>query len=177
MSYPQKLLAPGETIAFELKPHWRALVAPILILLVLVFVGTWLFFSVASWSIGSFSLGFLQWVIVALGAVILVWQVLIPFGRWITTQYVFTSRRVIVRKGLITRQGRDMPLQKVNNVTFEVGLLGRIFNYGRLELESASNDGDLIIDDVPDVEDIQRQVYELHELDDARRRASGPSSD
>lgn len=177
MTYPQKLLAPGETIAFELKPHWRALIAPILVLLLLVFVGTWLFFSVPNWSIGSFSLGFLQWIIVALGAVILVWQVLIPFGRWITTQYVFTSRRVIVRKGLITRQGRDMPLQKVNNVTFEVGLLGRIFNYGRLELESASNDGDLVIDDVPDVEEIQRQVYELHEQDDVRRRSGGPSAE
>lgn len=177
MSYPQKLLAPGETIAFELKPHWRALIAPIIVLLLLVFIGTWLFFSVGQWSIGSFSLGFLQWVIVALGAVILVWQVLVPFGRWITTQYVFTSRRVIVRKGLVTKQGRDMPLSKVNNVTFEVSVLGRILNYGRLELESASNDGDLVIDDVPDVEDIQRQVYELHELDDSRRRSGGPSAE
>jgi hypothetical protein len=66
-----------------------------------------------------------------------------------------------------------MPLSKVNNVSFEVGILGRILNYGTLEVESASDDGDLVIDDVPNVEDIQRQVYELHELDDSRRRGRG----
>ena len=66
-----------------------------------------------------------------------------------------------------------MPLAKVNNVSFEVGLIGRAMNYGTLEIESASDDGDLVINDVPNVEDIQRQVYELHELDDSRRRSGG----
>jgi hypothetical protein len=66
-----------------------------------------------------------------------------------------------------------MPLAKVNNVSFEVGVIGRILNYGTLQIESASDDGDLVINDVPNVENIQRQVYELHELDDSRRRGSG----
>jgi len=66
-----------------------------------------------------------------------------------------------------------MPLSKVNNVSFEVSVMGRILNYGTLEIESASDDGDLVINDVPNVEDIQRKVYELHELDDSRRRGRG----
>ena len=45
MTYPDKLLAPGETLAFELKPHWRALIAPVIVLVIEVFVATWLFFS------------------------------------------------------------------------------------------------------------------------------------
>ena len=107
MTYPDKLLAPGETVAFELKPHWRALIAPAIVLVIEVFVASWLFFSIAvSW---------LRWVIVIAVIVITIWRVLVPFGRWMTTQYVFTSRRIIVRRGLITKQGRDMPLNKVNN--------------------------------------------------------------
>ncbi|HEV8024701.1 MAG TPA: PH domain-containing protein, partial [Candidatus Nanopelagicales bacterium] len=69
------------------------------------------------------------------------------------------------------------PLAKVNNVSFNVGIMGRILNYGTLEIESASDDGDMYIQDVPDVEQIQRLVYELHELDDSRRRAGDGSED
>jgi len=62
-------------------------------------------------------------------------------------------------------------------VSFSVSVLGRIMNYGALEVESASDDGDLYIDDVPDVEEIQRLVYELHELDDSRRREGSDGDD
>jgi uncharacterized membrane protein YdbT with pleckstrin-like domain len=163
--YPEKLLAPGETIAFELKPHWRALIWPAFVLVIEVFIATWAFFA--------FDSTIFRWIVVVVGVVILTWQVALPFLTWLTTQYVFTSRRIIVRRGLLTKQGRDMPLSKVNNVSFEVSVLGRVLNYGTLEVESASDDGDLVINDVPNVEDIQRQVYELHELDDSRRRGRG----
>ena len=169
MTYPDKLLAPGETVAFELKPHWRALIAPVIVLVIEVFLATWLYFSV--------SVSWLRWVIVIAVIVITIWRVLVPFGRWMTTQYVFTSRRIIVRRGLITKQGRDMPLNKVNNVSFHISVLGRILNYGALEIESASDDGDLAINDVPNVQDIQRRVYELHEVDDSRRRDGAAGDD
>ena len=58
-----------------------------------------------------------------------------PFLYWITTQYVFTNRRIIVRSGLIARHGRDMPLSKVNNVSFDVSAAGRILNYGMLTID------------------------------------------
>lgn len=177
MSYPEKLLAPGERIAFEFKPHWRALILPAFTLIVEMFIGVWLYFSVANWSIGSWSLAWLQWPILIIIIGIAIWRVIIPFARWLTTQYVFTSRRIIIRRGMVTKQGRDMPLAKVNNVSFNVGLLGRILNYGTLEIESASDDGDMYITDVPNVEQIQRLVYELHELDDSRRRAGDGSQD
>jgi len=177
VTYPTKLLAPGERIAFEFKPHWRGLIWPAVVLIIDVFVGTWLYFSVANWSIGSWSLAWLQWPILIALIGIAIWRVIIPFARWFTTQYVFTSRRIIIRRGLVTKQGRDMPLAKVNNVSFNVGIMGRILNYGTLEIESASDDGDMYIQDVPDVEQIQRLVYELHELDDSRRRSGDGAQD
>ncbi len=163
--YPEKLLASGETIAFEIKPHFRALIWPATVLIIAVFIGTWAFFLTDN--------SIIRWIIVGAAAFILIWQVARPFLGWLSTQYVFTSRRIIVRRGLLTKQGRDMPLAKVNNVSFEVGVIGRILNYGTLQIESASDDGDLVINDVPNVENIQRQVYEIHELDDSRRRGSG----
>ncbi|MHB1067434.1 MAG: PH domain-containing protein [Candidatus Nanopelagicales bacterium] len=162
MAYPQKLLSDGETVQFELRPHFRALLVPILILLAIVFVGSWLFFLTGN--------SFLRWAILVIALVLFFPFVLVAFLRWLTTQYVFTNRRIITRRGIITKQGRDMPLSKVNNVSFDISVMGRILNYGALKIDSANTEGDLVIVDVPDVERIQREVYRLHEEDDERRR-------
>ena len=168
MAYPTKLLTPGETIKYELKPHWRALFWPGVILVVMIGVGVYLY--------AASSNQILHWIILAAALVILVWFVLIPFMRWITTQYVFTDRRIIIRRGLLTKQGRDVPLAKVNNVSFEQRFIGRMLNYGELQVESANADGSLYIQDVPNVEEIQRDVYRLQEEDDARRRGGSEES-
>ena len=163
MGYPQKLLSDGEVVKFEMKPHWRALIWPILLLIIVAGLSAFLTTITAMWF--PFNLAF-----ALAGLVIIVIWAFIPFLRWITTQYVFTNRRIIIRRGLLTKQGRDMPLSKVNNVTFEVSFLGRILNFCRLIIQSAGEDSDLDIEDVPNVEVIQRDVYQLYEDDDARRR-------
>ena len=165
MAYPAKLLAPGESIVYELKPHWRGLIVPFLAFLIEVFVFT----SLYLWR----DYTWFRWTLVVVFAVVAVWGSLIPLLRWMTTQYVFTDRRIITRQGLLTKQGRDMPLAKTNNVSFSQGILGRMLNFGNLDIDSANADGSLIIRDVPDVEKIQRDVYRLQEEDDARRRRGG----
>jgi uncharacterized membrane protein YdbT with pleckstrin-like domain len=171
MGYPTKLLGDGEIIEFEMRPHWRALLLPALWLILIFFVGAWLYTSLGawSWSAGGAVESVGRAVLIVGGLVFLVVWVIRPFLRWLTTQYVFTNRRIITRAGIVSKRGRDMPLAKVNNVSFEVSVLGRILNYGRLEVTSAS-DENLVIDDVPHVEVIQRDVYRLHEEDDERRR-------
>lgn len=168
MGYPQRLLGEGETIVTEMKPHWRALIVPAIVLIAVVFAATWLGLMWGSWFDGPVgSVG--RWAIIIVSVAVVLLFVLRPFLYWITTQYVFTNRRIITRAGLVSKRGRDMPLSKVNNVSFEISFFGRLLNYGRLEIESAG-EGDLLIDDVPDVETIQREVYRLHEEDDERRR-------
>lgn len=168
MAYPQNLLAEGETVEFELKPHWRALIVPAIVLVIDVFLLVWLFV----WASGldnAFGNVF-KWVVVLVGLGVLVFGTLLPFARWMTTQYVFTTRRLITREGLVSKTGRDMPLSKVNNVSFRVSALGRMLNFGDLTIQSAGEDGDLLIRDVPNVEVIQREIYRMHEEDDERRR-------
>jgi uncharacterized membrane protein YdbT with pleckstrin-like domain len=168
MGYPQELLSQGETVEFEMRPHWRALLMPITIIVaVLIAVGViaamW-----GSWFEGSVgTIG--RWIFLGVGLVVVTMFAVKPLAYWFTTQYVFTDRRIIIRRGLVAREGRDMPLSKVNNVSFSVSVPGRLLNYGRLSIDSAS-DEELVIDDVPNVEFIQREVNRLHEEDDARRR-------
>lgn len=168
MGYPQRLLGEGEVIVSEMKPHWRALIVPAVVLVAVVFAATWLALTWGSWFAGSLgSIG--RWVIVIASVALVIVFALRPFLVWVTTQYVFTNRRIITRAGLVSKRGRDMPLAKVTNVSFDISVLGRLLNYGRLQIESAS-DGNLVISDVPNVEIMQREVYRLHEEDDDRRR-------
>ncbi|MFA7324740.1 MAG: PH domain-containing protein, partial [Candidatus Nanopelagicales bacterium] len=94
MAYPAKLLAPGESIVYELKPHWRGLIVPFLAFLIEVFVFT----SLYLWR----DYTWFRWTLVVVFAVVAVWGSLIPLLRWMTTQYVFTDRRIITRQGLLT---------------------------------------------------------------------------
>jgi len=104
--------------------------------------------------------------------ILVIWA-LRPFLNWLTTQYVITDHRIIVRSGLLARSGRDMPLSRVNDVSFRKGFIERLLNCGTLMIESAGTKGQLTIRNVPDVEDIQREIYRLHDEDDERRRRTG----
>lgn len=167
MAFPAKLLGANERIEHELRPHWRILFLPALVLLVTVPVASFLAALVGS---GGWRSG-VRWALLAVALVVLAVWTVAPFLRWFTTQYVFTNRRIIVRSGILRRRGRDMPLSKVNNVSFEKSLLERLLNAGTLVVESASESGGMTIAHVRDVETIQREVYRLHEEDDAWRRA------
>lgn len=176
MAYPTKLLSPDESIKFETKPHWRALIAPAVVLIFTVFGFALLF----TWAVSQSDwLTWLRWPILVGAIVILVLWAIGPFLRWLTTDYVFTDRRVITRSGIISKRGRDVPMSKINNVSFVVPALGRLLNYGELQIQSAGENEGLTIRDVPNVEEIQRDIYQFIEADDARRRGSGaaPSTD
>lgn len=172
MAYPKKLLADGEEIQFELRPHWRSLFFPIFWLLVIVGVAAFTMSKLNTWlDDGSAALSVLRWAIAIVALFLLVFLFVRPLIAWLTTQYVFTNRRVIVRTGFIARKGRDMPLSKVNNVMFEHTVFERFFNCGTLMIESASEHGMLVVANVPNVERVQREVYRLHDEDDAYRSA------
>lgn len=167
MAYPEKLLTDGETVVYDMRPHWRILFFPALALVLLVFGGVLLYSQVpADW-------GWARWLVLGVAAFLLVVWVVKPVIQWATSQYVLTNRRVIIRSGIIARQGRDMPLARVNDVHFSYGVIDRLLGCGDLIVESAGETGKLLIASVPEVELIQREIFRLHEEDDLRRRQEG----
>jgi membrane protein YdbS with pleckstrin-like domain len=168
MGYPARLLTQGEQVEFETRPHWRSMILPSLVLLVTVAVAGFLLATIGSGTIQTW----LRWAVVAVALLVLLVWFVHPLLTWLTTQYVFTSRRIITRTGIVARSGKDMPLSKVNDVSFEYTILERILGCGTLTVSSASEDGELVIRNVPKVEEIQREIYRLTEPD-SNRRASG----
>ena len=167
MAYPDKLLTDGETVVYDMRPHWRILFFPAVVLVLLVFGTVFLLSQVPDgWSWAT-------WLLLGVAAVVFVVWVVKPVVQWATSQYVLTNRRVIIRSGVVARQGRDMPLVRVNDVHFNYGVIDRMLGCGDLIVESAGETGRLLISAVPDVELIQREIFRLHEEDDRRRRQEG----
>ena len=52
-----------------------------------------------------------------------------------------TSLRVIDEAGLINHFAKESPLEKINNVSYDQNIWGRIFNYGHVEIQTAAQVG------------------------------------
>ena len=172
MAYPRRLLNEDEDVVFDLHPHWKALVVPTLLAPVIVFVGTFVAGKVPE---GGQQRN-LRLVVALAATVAFVWLVVAPYVKWLTTHFVLTTRRVLMREGLIARKGRDIPIFRINDVTFEHTVIERILGAGTLVVESAGERGQVTLQDIPHVEDVQREIYTLIDKDDARRRAGGPEA-
>jgi uncharacterized membrane protein YdbT with pleckstrin-like domain len=167
---PKRLLADDEEVVMALRPHWKEMVGPVLVLLVTCPAATYLATIVPDGSAQKW----LRLAIIVVAALIVLRFVVWPFVRWLTTSYIVTDRRIITRVGVVARTGRDMPISRVNDVTFShSGLLERILGCGTLVVESAGERGQLVLRDVPHVEEVQRDVYKLAEADEERRRGEG----
>ena len=153
----------GEQVRLDLHPHWHRLVLPVLTLIVTVGLASYLFFVVPH---GSLRWP-LRWAIVGVALVVVMWRVASPWLRWLSTRYVVTNRRIMVRQGLLRRQGRDIPIRCVTEVRFDCTLLERMLRCGTLTIESAGivgpadAPGQLSLADVPGVRQVQRTIYAL----------------
>jgi uncharacterized membrane protein YdbT with pleckstrin-like domain len=154
LPYPDDLLQEGERVVFHKHPHWKMLVLPVLVFLVIVALGSYIAALAAgqSWQLYG-------WIgLAVLGGIGVLWLTLVPLLRWRTTHFVLTTRRVLVREGILTRRGIDIPINRINTVQFRHSLLDRILGCGTLTIESAS-DEPLEFDDIPQVERAHSLLY------------------
>jgi uncharacterized membrane protein YdbT with pleckstrin-like domain len=154
VAYPDDLIVDGEQVVMHKHPHWKLILMPVLVLLIVVALGSFLAALVASqpWAPWAW-LG-----LVGIGVVLLIWLTAVPVLRWRTTHFVITTRRVLVREGVLARNGIDIPMSRINSVQFRHTLLERILGCGTLIIESASEEP-LEFDDIPDVERVHSMLY------------------
>jgi uncharacterized membrane protein YdbT with pleckstrin-like domain len=153
--YPQRLLGDDEEIVLDLHPHWKRLVLPALLVPVVVGLASYAVFLLPDGATQTP----LRIVVIAVAALVLIRWSVWPWLRWLTTRYVLTTHRVIVREGVFGRSGRDIPLTRVNDVSFHHSVVERMLGCGTLTIESAGEQGQVVLPEVPGVERVQREVY------------------
>ena len=157
-------LVEGERFVLRLHPHWKTVLRPLLLLLVIVVVAVVLLVILpAGHNMNLVRLGIGVLAVVAA----LIWTA-VPLLRWRTTTYELTTRRLRLRRGILSRQGRDFPLIRISDVSFSHGLIDRMLGCGKLVVESAGEHGQLVLTEIPEVERVQATLFQLVEDEQAR---------
>jgi uncharacterized membrane protein YdbT with pleckstrin-like domain len=165
VAYPDKILADDERVVAHLHPHWITLVPAVFWFIVICAAAG---AGVAFLPNGSAHKPLLI-AIVAVGVILLSWLTFAPLIRWRTSHYIFTTHRVLIRRGIFTHVGRDIALQRINDVAFSQTLWDRIVRAGTLTIESAGEHGQETLVDVPNSEKQQQLLNRLIEEDSGRR--------
>jgi uncharacterized membrane protein YdbT with pleckstrin-like domain len=157
--YPKKLLNDYETLALDLRPHWWYFVEAAVALLGAIVLGIIvLAMDAASW---------VKWVALALIVGCALW-LLARYIRWLTTNFVITSDRVIFRHGVFAKSGIEIPLERVNSVHFNQGIIERILGAGDLMIESGAEEGQQRFTDIRNPDRVQNLIHSQMELNSDR---------
>lgn len=166
MGYPEEVLAPDEQLILHRHPHWKMLFWPIVTLIVATalagFAG-----GLASRKVpeGTGRTAALIAILV-LWVAIVGWRCVARFISWKTTHFIITDRRVLIRQGVLTHTGIDIPMTRISSVQFRHGLFDRMLGTGTLIIESSSSEP-LEFDDIPRVQQVHSLLY--HQVFDAER--------
>ncbi|MEY2995434.1 MAG: hypothetical protein RLZ86_679 [Actinomycetota bacterium] len=171
MPYPRRLLNDGEEIALDIHPHWWFMSRPAAAFLVSGVLFLWLLAVLdgAAWETG------LKWIVGLVALASLVWLA-IRWLVWRTTHFVITSDRVIARKGVVAKSGIEIPLERVNNVSFKQSLFERLIDAGDLLIESGGEDGQQRFTDILKPDQVQNLIHVQMEENHRRSFSFPPPS-
>lgn len=119
VGYTVQSLVPGETILYKTGLHWIVLLGPAFLTGIFLVSGTSLLiggYTGAGLILGGF------------GALIIALAVLHRNA----TEMSVTSKRVVIKVGLLRRKTIELLLPKVESVIVDQGLLGRMLDYGSI---------------------------------------------
>lgn len=170
MGYADKNLAPGETILYRARYHWIIYRFTIIVLVLAVVLS--LFALRAKKEQAGDEVGMpLLWL--AAGFVVIA---LVAFlGRRIRAsvdEFVVTSRRVIRKVGLFSREVQQAPLEKIQDITVEQGAFARMLGYGTVIVETASERGMLIFPSIASPDSLRNHVWGQAPPEDKTRPAA-----
>ena len=169
MPFPRRLLIEGEELVLDLRPHWIALVWPSIVTIACV-VGFGL--ALAYGPDGDW----FMWLSLAVAVVVFVWFALRRFIAWATSNFAVTTDRVIHREGFIAKRSMEIPLEAINDVRFQQGILERMVGAGDLVIQSASEFGRNVFANIRNPEHVQKTIYHQGELNKKRMYQGGQGS-
>lgn len=163
MPFPRKLLNEGEDIVLDLHPHWWYFVKPVVVLVAGI-VG-----AVALRDVDAARIAFLVVIVVSA-----VWLAVV-YAKWATTNVVVTTDRLIHRVGVLGKQGKEIPLERVNDIAVSQTFFERLIGSGDVTIESGGERGQQIFTDIAKPFLVQNVIYTEMERAGARdaARASG----
>jgi uncharacterized membrane protein YdbT with pleckstrin-like domain len=148
--FPRRLLNDHEDVILDIHPHWWMLVPPVAVLAVTIGLSLWITTRYENEWASAVSLA------PALAA--LVWF-LVRYAKWATTNFVLTTDRLIYRRGVLAKHGREIPLERVNDITFNQSVVERMLGAGDLLIESGGERGQQSFSNISRPAAVQNEIY------------------
>lgn len=163
MAFPRKLLNEGEAVVLDLHPHWWHFAGPVVAVVVS---------AAAAVVLGPVHRALLTGLLVVVVASLL-WA-LARYARWATTNFVLTTDRLVYRSGVLSKQGKEIPLERLNDISVHQSLFERLIGAGDLMVESGGERGQQLFADMPRPFVVQNAIYT--EIERARDRDAARAS-
>jgi uncharacterized membrane protein YdbT with pleckstrin-like domain len=119
VGYTEQSLITGESILYRTGLHWITLLGPMFLAGIFLLSGTSLL--IAGYAGAGLALGGFGTIVIALAVM-----------ARNATEMAVTSKRVVVKVGLLRRRTVELSLSRVESVIVEQGLLGRMLGYGSI---------------------------------------------
>jgi uncharacterized membrane protein YdbT with pleckstrin-like domain len=157
MSSLDRQLLPGEHVVHRARPHWVMFLGPMLLLLAGVALGAGVQYAMGDYWYAGLVVGALA-VMAAIG----------PALRYLSSDFVVTDKRVLVRLGLLERRSSETLLAKIEAIDVEQGLIGRLLGYGTITITGTGGSQERL-EGIADPLGFRRQVQaRIVELDERR---------
>lgn len=139
MAYFGRHLGEGEQIILVARPSWWPVLTPMVLALLVDIAIIVVLFVVVPGGVVLAGAGLVA-AIVGLALILVIGLIIAIPGivRVLTTEIVLTDRRVASKHGWFSIAVTSTPLEKVNNINVTQSILGRIENYGDLEVTTAT---------------------------------------
>ena len=161
-------LLPGENLIMKVHQHWifiaKSLLLPVALLILVAILDFTLIRSVGNHIRTYLSLG-----VVALA---ILW-LMVVWIRWRAISYTLTDQRIKLESGVFSRSEKIIPIDRVQDCTTRISLIGRMLGYGRVEVDAAGAQGAEVLVHLPNPGAFRDQVFVQSER---RRGGAAPAA-
>src|SRR5690349_6714102 len=145
MAYIDELLSRDEQVLYEGRQHTFVLIGNILtemfLIAILIAAGVASQRYLTNVSVVGQPGGTVVLIACGLISLFVLISACLDYLRWNNEQYVVTDQRVIQLRGIFNKDVIDSSLDKINDIELRQSWLGRIFDYGNIEILTASEVG------------------------------------
>jgi len=146
-------LKKDEKIVFETRKHWLVLVVPTTIAILLFILPIYIYLKSSSSD--------LVYLLVCLLAII---YYLFRYYSWKMNLWAVTNLRIIDEVGVFNISSKESPIDKINNISYQQSILGRVFGYGNVQIQTAAEMGETRYDNISKPGKLKEAIAEAQDL-------------
>lgn len=153
-------------MVLDVRPHWWYLAGPVSVTAA-VLAG-----AIAVWVLNAPLVA--GWAVAALVVMAVAWLA-VRYIRWTTFAFVVTTSRLIERRGVIAKVGKEIPLDALSNLTYRQTLFGKLIGIGDVLVESAGRDSEEVFPALPRPATITNRIAQLLDSRRSRQQPAAPA--